>query len=103
MNEAVPADVWATSAKLTGRILKADAANPGISYRKKGKKKPAVEPAAMVETPAPETAEAAPAPEEVIEETPAPEATSVAPAPADNAEAAAADIAPETTADDETK
>ena len=46
---------------------------------------------------------AEPAPEEVIEETPAPEATSVAPAPADNAEATAADIAPETTADDETK
>lgn len=36
VNEAIPADVWATSAKLTGRILKADAANPGISYRKKG-------------------------------------------------------------------
>ena len=78
-------------------------AEPAAKNGKKGKKKPAVEPAAMVETPAPETAEAAPTPEEVIEETPAPEATSVAPAPADNAEAAAADIAPETTADDETK
>ena len=78
-------------------------AEPAAKNGKKGKKNPAVEPAAMVETPAPETAEAAPAPEEVIEETPAPEATSVAPAPADNAEAAAADIAPETTADDETK
>ena len=79
-------------------------AEPAAKNGKKGKKKPAVEPAAMVETPAPETVEeAAPAPESTIEETPAPEATSVAPAPADNAEAAVADIAPETTTDDETK
>ena len=35
-NDVVATDVWATSAKLTARILKADAANPGINYRKKG-------------------------------------------------------------------
>lgn len=56
---------------------------------KKGKKKSAVEPAAMVETPAPETAEAAPEAEAPAEAEAAPAAEATEVAPADTAETAA--------------
>ena len=65
---------------------------------KKGKKKSAVEPAAMVETPAPETTEAAPETEATAEAAATTEVTDAAPAPADTAETT--ETAP---ADDATK
>ena len=36
VEDAVATDIWAGHATVTGRVLKADAQNPGISYRKKG-------------------------------------------------------------------